>query len=195
MSTSINRRTFAATGLAAAGLSACAVPDPLGEDLPPMGNFELAFTVVVSENAKKVPPSRDASPEMLKRVLTSEVERRFGRYEGGTGYVIALNIDGYALAPPGIPIVLSPKSIMVVSANLWRADPQEKLAGPEQISTFEGADNFILGSGLSKTAEEQLETLSRNMAKKVQSWILRNPELIGLSAPAPTDFSANATSG
>lgn len=195
MSISINRRTFAATGLAAAGLSACAVPDPLDEDLPPMGDFELAFTVVVSENAKKVPPSRNATPEMLKRVMTAEVERRFGRYQGGTGYVIALNIDGYSLAPPGIPVVLSPKSILVVSANLWRADPQEKLAGPEQITTFEGANTFLLGSGFTKDAEEQLRTLSRNMAKKVQSWLLRNPTLIGLPAPAVADFSARTTDG
>lgn len=195
MSISINRRTFAATGLAAAGLSACAVPDPLDEDLPPMGDFELAFTVVVSENAKKVPPSRNATPEMLKRVMTAEVERRFGRYQGGTGYVIALNIDGYSLAPPGIPVVLSPKSILVVSANLWRADPQEKLAGPEQITTFEGANTFLLGSGFTKDAEEQLRTLSRNMAKKVQSWLLRNPTLIGLPAPIVADFSARATDG
>ncbi|WP_179381562.1 hypothetical protein [Jannaschia marina] len=178
----MNRRTFGATGLAA-GLSACATPDPLGEDLPPMGDFQLAFTVVVSENAKKIPPSRDATPEQLKSVMTAEVERRFGAYAGGTGYVIALNIDGYALAPPGIPVVLTPKSIMVVSANLWRADPQEKLAGPNQITTFEGADTLILGSGLVKSAEEQLETLCRNMARKVQSWILRDHrDLIGLAA-------------
>ncbi|CTQ50084.1 hypothetical protein [Jannaschia donghaensis] len=184
MAHSINRRTFAATGLAAAGLSACAAPDPLGEDLPPMGDFELAFTVVVSENAKKIPPSRTATPEQLKSVMTAEVERRFGAYSGGTGYVIALNIDGYSLAPPGIPIVLTPKSILVVSANLWRADPQEKLAGAEQISTFEGAETLLLGSGLVKDADQQLETLCRNMARKVQAWLLRNPTLIGLPAGA-----------
>ena len=188
MTTSMNRRAFAAAGLATAGLAACAVPDPLGEDLPDMGDFELALTVVVSENAKKIPPSRNATAEQLRAAMTSEVERRFGAYAGGTGYVIALNIDGYALAPPGIPVVLTPQSILVVSANLWRADPQVKLAGPEQISTFEGADTLLLGSGLVKNADEQLQTLCRNMARKVQSWLLRNPTLIGLpetdSAPA-----------
>lgn len=191
MNSRINRRTFATSGIALAGLSACAVKDPLGEDLPPMGDFELAFTVVVSENAKKIPPSRNATSGALKSVMTSEVERRFGAYKGGTGYVIALNIDGYALAPPGIPIVLTPKSIMVVSANLWRADPQEKLAGPEQISTFEGANTLLLGSGLVKDADEQLETLCRNTAKKVQSWLLRNPTLIGLPAGRARPSSAS----
>lgn len=158
-----------------------------------MGDFELAFTVVVAENAKKIPPSRNASTGALKSVMTAEIERRFGAYTGGTGYVIALNIDGYALAPPGIPIVLTPKSLLVVSANLWRADPQEKLAGPEQITTFEGADTLLLGSGLVKNADEQLATLCRNTAKKVQSWLLRNPTLIGLPAgrtrPAAGDTS------
>ncbi|WP_281823342.1 hypothetical protein [Jannaschia rubra] len=188
MTTTMNRRTFAGLTLAATGgLSACAVPDPLGEDLPPMGDFELAFTVVVSENAKKIPPSRSTTPEKLKEVMAAEVERRFGRYRGGKGYVIAINIDGYALAPPGIPVVLTPKSIMVVSANLWSADPQKKLAGPEQITTFEGADTMLVGSGLVKDADEQLVTLSRNMVKKVQSWLLRNPEWFGLPAqPKPS---------
>ena len=182
MAFDLNRRCFATGGLALAGLSACATPDPLGTDLPPMGDFELAYTVVVTKNAKKIPPSRNATPEMLESVMTSEVERRFGSYAGGTGYVIALNIDGYSLAPPGIPIVLTPKSLLVVSANLWRADPQEKLAGAEQITTFEGADTLLLGSGLVKDADEQLVTLCRNMARKVQSWLLRNPTLIGLPA-------------
>ena len=114
--------------------------------------------------------------------MTSEIERRFGQYKGGKGFVVAVAIDGYALAPPGIPIVLTPKSIMVVSANLWTADPQEKIAGPEQLTTFEGADTFLLGSGLQKTADEQLTTLSRNMVKKIQSWLLRNPTWFDLPA-------------
>ena len=182
MSLSLSRRAFGGLSLlgAASVLAGCETPDPVGEELRDMGDFQLAYTVVVSENAQKVPPSRDATPEQWKTVMTSEIERRFGRYQGGKDYVIALNIDGYALAPPGIPIVLSPKSILVVSANVWEANPQKKIAGPEQITTFEGADTLFLGSGLMKDAEEQMETLARNMAQKVQSWMLRNGEWFGL---------------
>ena len=178
MSATLTRRAFA--GLSLAGVSACAVPDPLGSDLPEMGNFRLASVVVVPETAKKIPPSRSASDADLKRVMTSEIERRFGGYTGDTDYIIAVAIDGYALAPPGIPILLTPKSILVVTANLWTADPQEKIGGPHQITTFEGANSLLLGSGLVKDAEAQLETLARNMASKIQSWLLRTPERFDL---------------
>jgi hypothetical protein len=169
--TTLTRR--GALGLGLAGLAGCAVPDPLSQAPRPMGDFSLANTVVVTDGMRKVPPSRDATPQDWERVMTSELERRFGGYDGATGYVIALAIDGYALAPPGIPVVLTPKSILVVTANLWRADPQEKLAGPHQITTFEGANTLFLGSGLMKDAEAQMRTLARNTAFKVQSWLLR----------------------
>ncbi|GIT90245.1 hypothetical protein JANAI62_02720 [Jannaschia pagri] len=186
MTNTLTRRGFAGLSLAgvAGGLAGCATPDPRESEQRDMGDFQLGFTVVVADNIKKIPPSRDASPEAWKAVMTSELERRFGPYQGGKEYVVALAIDGYALAPPGIPVVLTPKSILVVSANVWEANPQQKIGGPEQITTFEGADTLLLGSGLVKTAEEQMETLARNMAFKVQSWMLRNGEWFGL-VPRP----------
>ncbi|MGB3556470.1 MAG: hypothetical protein WBA25_17715 [Jannaschia sp.] len=182
MTDRMSRRAFGGLSLAGAAgaLSACATPDPLGEEMREMGDFQLGYTVIVSENAKKIPPSRNATPEQWKTVMTSELERRFGRYAGGKDYVIALAIDGYSLAPPGIPVVLTPKSILVVTANVWEANPQVKIGGPEQIVTFEGADTLILGSGLVKDAGEQMTTLARNMANKVQSWMISNGEWFGL---------------
>ena len=182
MSQMVSRRRFAGMALAGASLAGCAVRDPLEQELPPMGTFQLAAPITVASNAKKVPPSRDASEETLKRVMNAELVRRFGRYAGGTPFYVAVAIDGYSLAPPGIPVLLTPKSILVVSANVWRADPQEKIGGPQQITTFEGADTLFLGSGLMKDADEQLVTLSRNMAKKIQDWMLENPAWFGLPA-------------
>lgn len=182
----MDRRRFTGLSLAGtaglAGLAGCATPDPLGEDLPGMGSFQLASAITVSKNAKKIPPSRSTTPEALESVMNAEVKRRFGRYQGGKLFYIAINIDGYSLAPPGIPIVLTPKSIMVISANVWTAQPVAKIGGPEQITTFEGADTLFLGSGLVKDADEQLLTLCRNSVKKVQSWMLRNPEWFDLPA-------------
>lgn len=182
MTNRLTRRSFAGLTLAGAGLglAGCEAADPLGEELEEFGDFQLGFTVVVAENAQKVPPSRDATPEKWKEIMSAELERRFGRYQGGKDYVIAVNIDGYSLAPAGIPVVLTPKSILVVSANLWEANPQQKIAGPEQITTFEGADTLFLGSGISKDADAQMTTLARNMSQKIQAWLLRNPAWFGL---------------
>lgn len=177
----ISRRRFAGLALAGTSLAGCAVRDPLEQDLPDMGTFQLAAPITVARNAKKVPPSRDASEASLRRMMNAELVRRFGRYAGGTPFYIALNIDGYSLAPPGIPVVLTPKSILVVTANVWRADPQEKIGGPKQIVTFEGANTLFLGSGLMKDADAQLLTLCRNTAKKVQDWMLENPTWFGLA--------------
>jgi hypothetical protein len=182
MTTRFLTRRACAGLVPAALLAGCATPDPLDSDLPPMGDFALAGPVVVVDDVKMVPPSRRAEPDRIKSVVEDELRRRFGVYDGARPYYIALAVDGYALAPPGIPVVLTPKSILVVTANLWSADPQEKLRGPEQILTFEGADTLLLGSGLVKDADEQLRTLARNAAAKVQAWLLREPEVFGLPA-------------
>ena len=179
-----DRRHFGA--LAASGLgilTGCAAPDPLDRDLPDMGDFQLRLPITVADDALKIPPSRDADPADWKAVMNAELSRRFGAYRGGRDYYIAVNIDGYALAPPGIPIVFTPQSLLVVTANLWTAEPQRKVLGPEQITTFEGADTLLIGSGLVKDSDAQMRTLARNMARKIQSWILRSPDLLMSTGP------------
>ena len=91
-------------------------------------------------------------------------------------------MDGYALAPPGIPVLLAPKSILVLSANVWDDAEARKLhAEPERITVFEGANaTTIIGSGFTKTKEEQMRALSRNAARAIQNWILTNPEWLAL---------------
>ncbi|MEM9798511.1 MAG: hypothetical protein AAF919_18620 [Pseudomonadota bacterium] len=180
----LTRRT--ALGLACGGaltLAGCATPDPLDSALPDMGSFRLGYNIAVTKNAKKIPPSRDATGEEWETALTDEIGRRFGGYDGAKEFHIALNLDGYSLAPPGIPIVLSPKSVLIVSANVWSAELGRKLhEKPEQITTFEGADTLLLGSGLIKDKAAQMQTLSRNMAAEVQTWMLTNPDWFDLPA-------------
>ena len=182
MTDRITRRGLAASGLAFTALAAsgCAAKDPLTEDAREMGDFRLGYNIVVTDKMKKIPPSRDATGDAWEAALTSEVERRFGRYEGARTFHVALAVDGYALAPPGIPVVLTPKSILVVTANLWSAEEGRKVLGPDQLMTFEGAGGLIVGSGLIKGAEAQMATLARNMAAKLQGWMLREPALFGL---------------
>jgi hypothetical protein len=165
-------------------LGACASTDPLEEELPDMGDFRLAYNIVVAENMQQVPPSRNATPEEWIEILTAEIDRRFAGYDGDRLYHIAINIDAYSLAIPGIPILLSPKSILVISANVWDDELQAKLhEEPRQLIIFEGASaQSIIGSGLTRSREEQMQVLARNAARRVQLWMLENPEWFSIDA-------------
>ena len=143
-----------------------------------MGNFRLAYNIVVADSMQQVPPSRGATEDEWVEILTAEIDRRFGGYEGEALYHIAIAVDGYSLAPPGIPLVLSPKSILIVSANVWDDAEQAKLHDePNQITVFEGLSGAtVLGSGLVRSREEQMQVLARNMARRIQLWMLENPD-------------------
>lgn len=165
-------------------LVACAAGDPLDEELPPMGDFRLSHNIVVADNMQQVPPSRNATPEEWEEILVSEIDRRFGAYEGDRLYHIGIAVDGYALAPPGIPIVLSPRSILVLSVNIWDDELGEKLhEEAEQIIVFEGSspETMLLGSGIVRNRTEQMAILARNAARRVQLFMLQNPAWFGIS--------------
>jgi hypothetical protein len=168
-------------------LAACAAQDPLEEELPDMGDFRLSHNIVVAENMQQVPPSRNATPEEWQTIMTAEIDRRFGGYEGDKLYHIGINVDGYALAPPGIPIVLNPRSVLVLSVNVWDDALGEKLhEEAEPIVIFEGAspETFLLGSGLTRTREEQMQILARNAARRIQLWMLQNPDWFNIDPDA-----------
>ena len=170
----MNRRELGALGLGgAAMLAGCNAGGP-NAGPKDMGNFRLGFSVVVDDKLKKIPPSRNAPDGALVARMKSALDARFGVYSGSVDYVVAVALVGYSLAPPGIPIVLSPKSVLLASANLWTETPQEKLLGPEQISAFEGGQ-AIIGTGFTRTADEQMDVLATNMARKIQDWLLRTP--------------------
>lgn len=170
-------------------LTGCgAAPDPLTDELPNMGDFRLGHNIVVADNMQQVPPSREASAEEWTAILTSEIARRFGPYEGDRLYHLGIAIDGYALAPPGIPLIMNPRSILVLSVNVWDDAAGVKLhEEPEQIVIFEGAsaETAVIGSGIARTREEQMQVLARNAARQIQRWMLENPEWFSVDPDAP----------
>ncbi|MCV2882447.1 hypothetical protein [Actibacterium sp. XHP0104] len=179
------------TGAFAAGmvlLAACTASNDLNEPPVPMGDFLLGYAIVVADEAKMVPPSRSATPEEWKAVLSDQVKQRFGRYDGTRYYHIALAVDAYALAVPGVPVLVSPKSALVVSATIWDDEAGKKLnEEPKQITILENiSGKTFIGSGLTQTREVQMENLSRNAAKKVEEWMSENAaEWFGEIGAAP----------
>ncbi len=174
-------------------LAACSLPADVDAPAVDMGNFSLGFNVVVVNDPQIGPFSRKATDEEWKDALTKAIDRRFGGYEGDKLYHIGVKLDGYALAQPGIPIVLKPRSFVVVTVNMWDDAAQAKVNKEEKALTiFEGVSGkSLIGSGLFMTRDQQMELLANNTAKAIQDWILENPEWIGL--PPLPDTAAKDT--
>jgi hypothetical protein len=173
-------------------LAGCATND-LAEPPVPLGDFTLGLNIAVADNVQMVPISRPATPDEWEAAMIKAVDDRFGRYEGTKLYNIGISIDGFALAPPGIPVVAAPKSVLVITANIWDDAAQLKL-NPEgkQFTVFEGlSGETVIGSGLTRTKEQQMEMLAYNAAKRVEQWLLENPEWFGID-PAAADAALAA---
>lgn len=167
----------AALALGLFALAGCARND-LDEPPVPLGDFALGLNIVVADNVQKVPISREASVEEWEAAMKEAVQDRFGRYQGSRVYNIGISVDGYALAPPGIPIIAAPKSVLVITANIWDDATQTKLnAEGEQFTVFENLDGeSFIGTGLTRNRKQQMAALSYNAAKRVEQWLLENPE-------------------
>ncbi|MGP3699264.1 hypothetical protein [Rhodobacter sp. NSM] len=152
-----------------------------------LGDFALGLNIVVADHVRKVPISREASVEEWEAVMKKAVDDRFGRYEGTKLYNLGISVDGYALAPPGIPVVAAPKSVVAVTANIWDDAAGKKLnAAGEKMTVFESLNGAsIVGSGYTMSKEEQMEALAYNTAKRVEGWLLEHPEWFGLPPLPP----------
>ena len=163
-----------------------------------MGRFLLGHTVVVVNEPEKGPFSREASDEEWKAAMERAIKERFGRYDGDKYFHIAVKVEGYVLAQPGIPVVAAPKSALVISVTVWDDEKQAKLnEEPEAITVFERlSGKTAVGSGLTQSKEEQMLNLSRNAALKIQEWLLEHPEWFGdasLMDPATTSAGRPAS--
>ncbi len=193
-------------------LGACGAKEDLAVDPPvPLGDFVLGLNIVIADEAGKVPISRNATPEEWEAAMKKAVEDRFGRYQGSRIYNIGIKIDGFALAPPGIPIVAAPKSVLAITANFFDDATQTRMHSEgKQIIVFESfSGDTVIGTGITRTKAEQMAALSYNAVKAVERWLLQNPEWFDLDpavaaaalaasdappiATLPTDVPATAT--
>ncbi len=172
--------------LALATLISCGRQD-LDEPPVDLGPFKLGLNIVVADNMQMVPISRPATVDEWETGMKKAVADRFGRYDGDRFYNIGINVDAYALAPPGIPLVAAPKSVVVVTANIWDDASQVRLnAEPKQFTIFENlSGDTVVGSGLTKTKHQQLAALSYNVAQALEGWFLQNPQWFAAEGAVP----------
>ncbi|WP_293449567.1 hypothetical protein [Planktotalea sp.] len=166
---------FFAVLAAVVSLSACENIDDISGKPLPIGEFTLAYNVVVAPELVMGPVSRKAEDADWIASVTKAIDDRFSRYDGDQLYHFGISLEGYVLAQPGIPLVLSPKSALIFKLTVWDDAAGKKLnEEPEQITVLERLDgDTLIGSGLTKTAEEQMEALSVNAAKLIQRYITR----------------------
>lgn len=151
----------------------------------PLGNFNLSHNVVVAPKVVKGPFSRNATEEELTGALKDAIAARFDRYEGDKLYHFGVSIEGYVLAAPGVPVIYSPKSVMVILITVWDDAAGGKLnEEPHQITVFESlSGETALGSGLTQTKKEQLRNLTVNAAKQIELYLVKQRKDEGWFGP------------
>lgn len=142
----------------------------------PVGDFKLGYAIVVAKDVEKGPFSRDATPKEIEDAVHAALMEKFGGLDGKSFYHIAVGVGAYALAEPGIPLLVSPKSAMVADVTLWDDRKKAKInPEPHTITVVEAlGTGGLFGSGFSMTREEQLRMLSVRMAEKIEAWIKEN---------------------
>ncbi|KAF0675569.1 hypothetical protein [Profundibacterium mesophilum] len=145
----------------------------------PLGDFRLGHNVVMAKSVQKGPFSREASAAELTAALSTAIERRLDRYDGNGLYHLGVSIGGYVLAQPGLPVVYTPKSVLIFDVTVYDNATQQKLnAEPRRFTVFEGLKNIapVVGSGNVRGKEEQLSNLAEEGAKALETWLRRNPD-------------------
>ncbi|MFD1344636.1 hypothetical protein [Litorisediminicola beolgyonensis] len=171
-------------------LAACADGQrELKEPVRAIGDFKLGHAIVVAPNIQQGPGSRDASAEEWIEVVDAALEERFRRYEGERLYHIGVSVEGFVLAVPGIPLVYTPKSVLIVRANLFDDAGQVRMTDEaHEITVLEApSGKTFLGSGNSQTKEEQMRALAANAALQIENWLRGQQKREGWFGGLPED--------
>ncbi|WP_204362844.1 hypothetical protein [Litorivita pollutaquae] len=167
-------------------LGACTDASDLHTSREQLGNFALGHNVVVAPHLVKGPLSREVDDATWIKSVEAEINARLGRYSGSKLYHIGVSLDGYVLAAPGVPLVFSPKSVLIINVTAWDDAAGKKLNDePKQLTVFENGGTPFLGSGLTQSKEQQLANLSRNAAKMIEIWLERQHREQGWFAETP----------
>ena len=158
-------------------LAACGAPPEIEATADPIGDFRLGYNIVVANDVQKGPSSREATEDELTDAVRAAMEARIGRHDGDGLYHIGLRIEAYALGRAGVPILYSPRSVMLIAMNIWDDAIQEKLnAEPIRITAFDGEAGPLVGTGLVKSGDQQLAGLAYDAALEIEQLLQENAD-------------------
>ncbi|WP_299428198.1 hypothetical protein [uncultured Shimia sp.] len=165
---------------ALAALVSCTAPTiEVTDETLDLGDFVLGHNIVVAPDIQKGPLSREADTEAFIASMKNAIDARMGaaRYDGTRLVHFGVNINGYALAQKGVPLILQPKSAIILTVTAWddRAGGKFNEEAKEifVLESFTGS-SLIASSGFSMTAEEQMANLTYNAARQIEKWMHEN---------------------
>lgn len=163
------------TGMAV--LAACTTSS-VNEPPEELGAFKLRVNYTFAEKAVKGPVSRTATSQDWEAALKGALDSRLGKYTGPQEYDVAVTLEGYMLAPGGIPVLYSPKSTAIVNLFVYDVAHKKYLVKKEQIQVLENTtqESLVVGSGHSRTMEEQMAGLALNVALRVEDFMAEGHE-------------------
>jgi hypothetical protein len=166
-------------------LSACSGGADLDQPPVALGDFKLGHNVAVASKAQQGPLSRKASEDELVAAMKKAIDERFSRYDGDRLYHFGISVEGYVLAAPGVPLVLAPKSVLIVNLTVWDDQAGKKLN--EEVHQITVLETFgagaVIGSGYTMTRAQQLEQLAQNAAKSVEKYLVKQQREEGWFQP------------
>ncbi|MEX0301404.1 MAG: hypothetical protein AB3N24_03170 [Leisingera sp.] len=180
--------------LAAPALLAACGETRLDESPEDLGAFQARVTHVYTDKALQWPLSRNADHSEWTAPIKSAIDTRLRRYDGAQQYDVAVTLEGFLLAPPGVPVLLSPRSAVVVNVFIYDVAEKKFLAKKHQMEIFESTTggSALLGSGHVRTKEEQIQGLAINIADKVEEWMAEQHQEQGWFAPRPASEAGSA---
>ncbi|GAA6181574.1 hypothetical protein NBRC116594_30120 [Shimia sp. NS0008-38b] len=165
---------------ALAVLVSCTVPTKdVTDEVLDLGDFVLGHNIVVAKNIQKGPLSREADTDAFIASMKNAIDSRMGatRYDGTRLVHFGVNISGYVLAQKGVPLLLQPKSGLILSVSAWDDRAGRKFNDEAKeifvLETFTG-DSLVLSSGFSMTVQEQMDNLTFNAARQMEKWMYEN---------------------
>lgn len=169
----MNWKTPIFAAFACLALVACDPPPELPSDPPPIGDFRLAHLKVSAQGTEFHEISRIVEESALEESLYNAIQERLGRHKGNKWYHINVAIEGVILAPPGIPVVASLKSVMIIRVQVW--DDAQGIAlndPPKEFTIIEPySSETVVGSGITRDEQEQLTAISRHAAATIEDWL------------------------
>jgi hypothetical protein len=167
-------------------LSACTSDIDPSVERSGLGDFNLDRLVVIVDDPTSSIVSRSASDDQLRKAVTDAVDARLRRFQGDGSYSIGIKVQGYVLAPPGIPVLFAPRSTLFLSVNAYDDVPSRLNVDTRNLTIWEDAGgDTVIGSGYSQTAQEQLDEMASNAAIEIELWLRENEDWFGGPSARP----------